>query len=75
MENKQPISRKYKITWGILGLATLGFLATGFLPALQACYSTFIGGLALGAGLYHGGNVADSFMQSKTKKDSDPGAP
>ena len=77
MVDKQPISRKYKVSIYALILATLAYLATALHPALAAAYSTFVMALGAIAGLYHSGNVAADHVQAKVTKNikTDPGAP
>lgn len=64
-ENKGTSDRKYKIALLSLALCTVCFLATGFIPALEENYGTFVMAIGMVLGLYGGANVGNKWVLAK----------
>jgi len=55
-------SRKLHISYVVMLLVTIGYIATGKWPALSETYSQYIMGLLSGAGLYLGSNTLTKWV-------------
>jgi hypothetical protein len=71
-ESRPYLGRKYKVIQISLILITGGFLATALFPALAASYGTFVMAVGAAAGLYQGGNVAETYVTGKKTAKAEP---
>jgi hypothetical protein len=76
----KPFSQNKKITFAYFSsvLITLGYVASGFLTALQPSFGLFVGGVAGLAGLIFGANVVQKattkevYLKELQMKNGDP---
>lgn len=58
-------SRKMVMAIIAMGLATLGFIATGFSSLLAGQYAIFVGTISGIAGLFMASNISSQFVEKK----------